>query len=66
MKLYELISGAIIPLSEEEDQVVKKIKNQESLDEREDHLAFFLVGRGILEKSGDKYKVIEKPDVWRD
>lgn len=66
MRLYELISGVKIHLSEEEDQIVRKVRNDESLDEREDHLAFFLVGKGILERSGDKYKVKQKPDVWRD
>ncbi|MCK9529428.1 MAG: hypothetical protein M0R77_02495 [Gammaproteobacteria bacterium] len=66
MKLYELISGAKIALSEEEHQIVEKIKTGESLDEREDHLAFFLMGRGILERDGDKYRVVQKPDVWRD
>lgn len=66
MKLYELISGIKIALSEEEHQIVKCIQAGNSLDERQDHLAFFLMGRGILERDGDKYKVIEKPDVWRD
>lgn len=66
MKIYELVSGITVHLSEEEDQVVKKVHSGESLNEREDHLAFFLIGRGILERTGDKYKVIEKPDVWRD
>lgn len=66
MKIYELISGTQIILSEEEDAIVKKIKEGGSLDEREDHLAFFLVGRGILERDGDKYSIIQKPDVWRD
>lgn len=66
MKLYELISGAKIALSEEEHEVVEKIKGGEPLGERAEHLAFFLMGRGILERDGDKYKVVQKPDVWRD
>lgn len=66
MKLYELISGAIIHLSNEEDAVVSKVKAADSLDERDAQVAFTLLGRGILERDGDKYKVIQKPDVWRD
>lgn len=66
MKLYELISGATITLSNEEDAVVQKVKNNEPLDERDNQVAFFLLGRGIFERNGDKYRVIEKPDVWRD
>ncbi len=66
MKLYDLLSGAKIAISEEEHAIVNKVRAGEELDEREDHLAFFLSGRGILKRDGDKYKVIEKPDVWRD
>lgn len=66
MKLYELISGAKIAISEEEHQVVESVRNNVELNEREAHLAFFLMGRGILERDGDKYKVTKKPDVWRD
>lgn len=66
MKIYELISGIQISLSEEENSLINKINENEGLDEREEHLAFLLTSRGILERSGDKYKVIKKPDVWRD
>jgi hypothetical protein len=66
MRLRELISGIKIPISEEENAVVDKVNDGGELNEREDHLAFFLMGKGILEKSGDKYRVRQKPDVWRD
>lgn len=66
MRLYELISGAKIALSEEEHEIVETIRKGGALDERQDHLAFFLMGRGILERDGDKYKIVQKPDVWRD
>lgn len=66
MKIYELISGIKISLSEEENDLIHKINEHEGLNEREEQLAFLLSSRGILERSGDKYKVIKKPDVWRD
>jgi hypothetical protein len=66
MRIYELVSGIQITVSDEEDQIIKKIQTGEKLNDRDDHLAFFLVSRGILKRNGDKYIVIEKPDVWRD
>lgn len=72
MRFWELASGLYTILTEEEDDLlVKIIKNQEGkLSEREEIIAQRLVHKDVLiredDKNGDTFKVNYKVDIWRD
>lgn len=72
MKLWELASGLLTPLSNEEDELLNKMMDDEStlLNEREEVVAQHLLQKGALirEETEDSYifRVNYRVDTWRD
>lgn len=72
MKLWELATGLITPLTNEEDELLNKLMEDDSvvLDEREEIVAQHLLQKGALtrEETEDSYifRVNYRVDTWRD
>jgi len=72
MKLWELATGILTHLTEEEDELLNKfIKNEKyRLSEREEVIAHRLVQKDVLTRidgeEQDTYKINYRTDVWRD
>lgn len=72
MKLWELASGLLTPLTNEEDELLNKMMDDEStmLNEREEVVAQHLLQKGALirEETEDSYifRVNYRVDTWRD
>ena len=72
MKMWELAHGLITPLTNEEDELLNKMMDNESvtLNEREETVAQHLLQKGALirEEANDSYifKVNYYVDTWRD
>lgn len=72
MKIWELAHGLLTQLSNEEDELLNKIMEDDKveLDEREEIIAQHLTQKGALirEETNDAYifKVNYRVDTWRD
>lgn len=72
MKLWELASGLLTPLNNEEDELLNKLLVDDSvkLTEREEMVAQALTQKGALirEETEDTYifRVNYRVDTWRD
>lgn len=72
MRVWELLSGIYVHLTEEESSLIDKLRKEGGADltGREIIVADKLVQKGILSRiehpDYDEYKIITKPDVWRD
>jgi len=72
MKLWELATGLLTPLNNEEDELLNKLLADDSvkLTEREEMVAQLLTQKGALirEENEDSYifRVNHKVDTWRD
>lgn len=72
MKLWELASGLLTPLTNEEDELLNKMMDDEStmLNEREEVVAQHLLQKGALirEETEDSYifRVNYRVDTWHD
>jgi len=72
MKMWELAHGLLTPLTNEEDELLNVMMDNETvvLNEREEVVAQNLLQKGALirEETGDSYifKVNYYVDTWRD
>ena len=72
MKIWELAHGLLTPLTNEEDELLNMMMDNETvvLNEREEVVAQNLLQKGALirEETGDSYifKVNYYVDTWRD
>jgi hypothetical protein len=75
MRYYEISSGFRIPVSEEEQQLLDRAGEnrclmRSDLSEREEHMAWRMVSRGLLNQETDEnHKIFFIPndanDLWR-
>ena len=72
MRVWELATGLLTPLTNEENELLNKMMENDrvTLNEREEIVAQSLLQKGALirEETEDKYifKVNYKIDTWRD
>jgi len=72
MKMWEMAAGLLVALTNEEDELLNKIMEDDNivLSEREEVVAEHLSRKDVLirEETGDQYifKVNYKIDAWRD
>ncbi len=70
MRWHEIGGGIRIPLSQEERDILKKVKSNGDLDERDEEVARRMVSRGVLrfgKKDGkETFEPDETGDLWRN
>ena len=71
MRFIDILGGFSVPISNEEQRLIEKIRksSESKLNEREQELARLMVSRGIIvqhvEESKVKYTVNDPQAIWR-